>query len=78
MIALYGCSFVNVYDIDTLRMNYLLQDSVPHVYSSHFWTRSNAHAIREPGYQVQFKVAIWSYIVRDIVVCLYLPDRLAV
>jgi hypothetical protein len=43
-----------------------------------FWTRNNTHAILETGYEVHLKGNIWSYIVRYIVVGLYLlPDRLA-
>ena len=76
MIVLYGCSFVNDYDIDTLRKNCLT--SVFRACYNHFWTRNNTDPILEPGYEVHFKDNIWSYIVRYIVVGLYLlPDRLA-
>jgi hypothetical protein len=87
-IVLYGCSFTNGYDVNTLRISSFSQHSVDRrrvftreglfsVHNSHLWARDNPHAIRERGYRVRFSVSLWAGIVGDIVVGSYLlPDRL--
>jgi hypothetical protein len=79
-IVLYGCTYANGYDINTLRINsfYTIfcaqtkREGVFNVHNSHLWARDNPHAIRECGYQVRFSVNIWAGIVGDIGVGPYL------
>jgi hypothetical protein len=77
----YGCNSADGYDINTLRISSLYVKFCGQ--TKHFWNvrvcststrvtsedgRHNPNAIRERGYQVRFKVSVWSAIVRDIFV----------